>query len=211
LENYAALLFTDAVKAYQAKVGMDEKYEKIYETRFRDDLDIRTTNFLTTRTSFYMATLNAEGWPYIQHRGGPEGFIKILGPDTIGFADYLGNRQFITRGNLDHSSRVSLFFMDYPNRARLNMQGEARMVDAADEPALAETLSLEGEGPVERLVTIKILARDWNCPKYILPRYSEHELTQIIAPKINAVEAENRNLKARIAELEAGTLNARNT
>lgn len=202
MENYAELLFTDAVKAYQEKAGMREKYESIYQDRHRGPLDDDTIAFLSSMTSFYIATTGSHGWPYIQHRGGPAGFIKILGPDTIGFADYLGNRQFITRGNLDGSNRVSLFFMDYPRRARLKMLGEARMVDAASDPELQNTLNQDGQGPVERLMTIKIVARDWNCPKYIVPRYTEEQVAQLIAPRLNQLVEENQLLKARIAQLE---------
>lgn len=204
MQNYAELLFTDAVKVYQEQAGMREKYESIYRNRHRGPLDEDTIAFLSNMTSFYIASTGANGWPYIQHRGGPAGFVKILGPDTIGFADYLGNRQFITRGNLDGSNRVSLFFMDYPRRARLKMLGEARMVDAAADPELQNTLAQDGQGPVERLMTIKIVARDWNCPKYILPRYTEEQVAELIAPRLNQLVEENQQLKARIAELESG-------
>ncbi|MCA8900740.1 MAG: pyridoxamine 5'-phosphate oxidase family protein [Hyphomonas sp.] len=204
MQNYAELLFTDAVKAYQETAGMREKYESIYANRHRGPLDEDTIAFLSGMTSFYIATTGANGWPYIQHRGGPAGFVKVLGPETIGFADYLGNRQFITRGNLDGSNRVSLFFMDYPRRARLKMLGEAQMIDAASDPDLQESLSQDGQGPVERLVSIRIVALDWNCPKYILPRYTEDQVAQMIAPKLNQLVEENQLLKARIAELESG-------
>nr|WP_321441715.1 pyridoxamine 5'-phosphate oxidase family protein [uncultured Hyphomonas sp.] len=203
MHNYADLLFTDAVKAYQEQVGMRETYERIYANRHRGPLDDDTIAFLSGMTSFYIATTGSNGWPYIQHRGGPAGFVKILGPDMIGFADYLGNRQFITRGNLDGSDRVSLFFMDYPRRARLKMLGEARMVDAASDPDLQNALAQDGQGPVERLMTIKIVARDWNCPKYILPRYTEEQVAQLIAPRLNELVEENQQLKARVAQLES--------
>jgi predicted pyridoxine 5'-phosphate oxidase superfamily flavin-nucleotide-binding protein len=203
MQNYAELLFTDAVKAYQEQAGMRETYERIYSNRHRGPLDEDTIAFLSGSTSFYIATTGSNGWPYIQHRGGPAGFVKILGPDTIGFADYLGNRQFITRGNLDGSDRVSLFFMDYARRARLKMLGEARMIDAASDPELQDVLAQDGQGPVERLMTIKIVARDWNCPKYILPRYTEEQVAQLIAPRLNELVEENQQLKARVAQLES--------
>ena len=206
MQNYADLLFTDAVRAYQARAGMADTYRDIYQGRFRDDLDEKTIAFISRQSTFYIASVSASGWPYIQHRGGPPGFVKILGPDTIGFADYLGNRQFITRGNLDGDNRVSLFFMDYPNRTRLKMQGEARMLDVGDDPALARELAQEGEGPVERLVTIKIVARDWNCPKYITPRFTEAEVQAIIAPQLNSLLEENAGLKAQVAALQTATI-----
>jgi predicted pyridoxine 5'-phosphate oxidase superfamily flavin-nucleotide-binding protein len=203
MQNYAELLFTDAVKAYQEQAGMREKYESIYANRHRGPLDDDTIAFLSAMTSFYIATTGSNGWPYIQHRGGPAGFVKILGPDAIGFADYLGNRQFITRGNLDGSERVSLFFMDYARRARLKMLGEARMIDAASDPELQDVLAQDGQGPVERLMTIKIVARDWNCPKYILPRYTEEQVAQLIAPRLNELVEENQQLRARVEQLES--------
>jgi len=205
MQNYADLLFSEPVKALQDRAGMREKYEQIYETRFRDDFDEKTISFLSASTSFYIASIGANGWPYVQHRGGPAGFVKILGPDTIGFADYLGNRQFITQGNLETSKRVSLFFMDYPNRARLKMQGEAIMMDADADAELLAQLGQEGEGPVERLTVIKVLARDWNCPKYITPRFTETDIRSLMDREIKSLTEENEQLKARIAELEGGS------
>ncbi|MEM9668173.1 MAG: pyridoxamine 5'-phosphate oxidase family protein [Pseudomonadota bacterium] len=202
MQNYADLLFSEPVKAFQEKAGMRDRYQQIYETRFRDDLDEKTVTFIEQSTSFYVASIGANDWPYVQHRGGPAGFVKVLGSDTIGFADYLGNRQFITQGNLETSKRVSLFFMDYPHRARLKMQGEATMISADADTELASTLSVEGQGPVERLTVIKILARDWNCPKYITPRFTEDEVRYLVSRELKPLVEENAYLKARIAKLE---------
>lgn len=203
MDNYADLMFSEAVQSFQERVGMRDKYQEIYAGRHRDDLDEKTIVFISASSSFYIASQGANGWPYVQHRGGPAGFVKILGPDTIGFADYLGNRQFITRGNLETSKRVSLFFMDYARRARLKMQGIATMIDAESDPELQAKLATSEEGPVERLTTIKIIARDWNCPKYIEPRYTEDQIHQMLEPKISALVAENEQLKAQLTALKS--------
>ena len=145
------------------------------------------------RDSFYMATTNSDGWPYIQHRGGPAGFLRVLGPHQLGFADFKGNRQMLTTGNLDGNDRVALFLMDYPNRERLRILGHAKVLDAREHPALADQLTPTPEmrSKIERLFLIEVMSFDWNCPQYITPRFTEAEVETHIAP-----------LKARIAELE---------
>ena len=149
--------------------------------------------FLAGRDSFYMATVTENGWPYVQHRGGPMGFVRVLSPHQIGFADYGGNRQMISVGSLSKQNRVALFFMDYPQRARLKMLGHATVLDARECADLAERVAPPGghAAKVERIFLIDILSYDWNCPKFITPRYTAAEAEQMIAP-----------LKARIAELE---------
>jgi predicted pyridoxine 5'-phosphate oxidase superfamily flavin-nucleotide-binding protein len=150
--------------------------------------------FIARRDSFYIATVNSDGWPYIQHRGGPAGFLKVLGPNLLGFADLKGNRQLISTGNLAGNDRVALFLMDYPGRTRLKILGHARALDARENPALADQLSPSAElrDKVERMFLIKTVSFDWNCSQYITPRYEEQEVAQVTAP-----------LRARIAELEA--------
>lgn len=149
--------------------------------------------FLATRDSFYLATTNSDGWPYLQHRGGPAGFLKVLAPDQLGFADLGGNRQLLTTGNLAGDDRVSLFLMDYPRRTRLKILGHARVLDAREHAALADQLAPAPalRGKVERLFLIQVVGFDWNCPKYITPRYTTAEINEAVAP-----------LHARIAELE---------
>jgi predicted pyridoxine 5'-phosphate oxidase superfamily flavin-nucleotide-binding protein len=150
--------------------------------------------FIAARDSFYMATVNSDGWPYLQHRGGPAGFLKVLDPQTLGFADFKGNRQLVSTGNLAASDRVSLFLMDYPRRERLKILGHARVLDAREERDLAVQLTPTSElrGKVERLFLIKVVSFDWNCPQYITPRYTEAEVQVAVAP-----------LRQRIADLEA--------
>jgi len=159
-----------------------------------DALTGEELSFIATRDSFYMATTNADGWPYIQHRGGPAGFLNVLGPNLLGFADFKGNRQLLSTGNVEGDDRVALFLMDYPRRERLKILGHARVLDAREHPELADQLNPTPDlrGRIERLFLIQAVSYDWNCPQYITPRYTEAEIEQRVAP-----------LKARIAELEA--------
>jgi predicted pyridoxine 5'-phosphate oxidase superfamily flavin-nucleotide-binding protein len=162
----------------------------------RDPLGAEEAEFIAARDSFYMATVSETGWPYIQHRGGRPGFLRIVDPHTLAFADYKGNRQLLSTGNLAANDRVSLFLMDYPRRERLKILGHARVSDSASE--LVEQLVEQDLRPlVERLFFIEVISFDWNCPKFITPRYSEAEVEAIISP-----------LKKRIAELEAESKHA---
>lgn len=157
-----------------------------------DPLTSDESAFIKARDSFYMATLTENGWPYIQHRGGRPGFLRVVSPTRIAFADYQGNRQMLSTGNLVANDRVALFLMDYPHRSRLKILGHARVEDARLHPELAaEIAEPEALGIVERLFFIDVLSFDWNCPKYITPRYTAADVSEAVAP-----------LKQRIAELE---------
>jgi len=151
-------------------------------------------DFIARRDSFYLATVTSNGWPYVQHRGGPAGFLKALDPQTLGFADLKGNRQLLTAGNLTSSDRVCLFLMDYPHRERLKIIGHTRVLDAREHRELADKLSpaLELRAKIERMFLVSVVGYDWNCPQYITPRYTEQEVHDAVAP-----------LRQRIAELEA--------
>jgi uncharacterized protein len=149
--------------------------------------------FIAARDSFYIASVNPDGWPYLQHRGGPTGFLHLLDPQTLAFADLRGNRQLLTTGNLTTEDRVALFLMDYPQRQRLKLFGHASVHSLAEEPALSARLAPAGlpSAHIERYVRIRVVGFDWNCPKYITPRYTAAEVAQVIAP-----------LQQRISELE---------
>ena len=166
---------------------------RITDVPERDPLGEAEARFIADRDSFYMGSVSEHGWPYVQHRGGPKGFLKVLDPATIAFADYRGNRQLLSTGNLNVNNRVSLFLMDYKNRERLKILGYARVEDVQGNAALVERLT-QGDmrNKVERVVTIEVVSYDWNCPKYITPRYSLDEVEEAVAP-----------FKSRIAELEA--------
>lgn len=158
----------------------------------RDELSAEESEFIQARDSFYLSTVSENGWPYVQHRGGNRGFLRVVSPTQLAFADYKGNRQMLTTGNLAGNDRVALFLMDYPQRTRLKILGHARVLDARQHPALvAQFAETEVHALVERLILVDVVSFDWNCPKYITPRYTAEEVEESIAP-----------LKARIAELE---------
>lgn len=189
--KYLELALTPAV--LNAQEHYFGRSRAVAADRPRDELGAREQAFIAVRDSLYMATVTENGWPYVQHRGGPPGFVKVLDAATLAFADYQGNRQLISVGNLAASDRVSLFFMDYPNRARLKLLGHARVEDAREHPDLVRRFADAGLRPiVERLFVIDVVSFDWNCPKYITPRFTTAEVEAAIQP-----------LRARIAELEA--------
>jgi uncharacterized protein len=148
--------------------------------------------FVAARDSFYLSTVTENGWPYVQHRGGPVGFLRVLNPGEIAFADVRGNRQLLTTGNVAANDRVALFLMDYPQRSRLKILGHGRIIPATEDPQLAKELTRFGASAPERIMRIAVVAFEWNCPKYITPRYTKAEIETLIRP-----------LHSRIAELEA--------
>jgi len=191
--RFLNLVFSPSVKEAQQRYGSREAYSRRDGATEPDQLTENEAQFIATRDSMYMASIGANGWPYIQHRGGPPGFIKVLNALLLGIADFRGNRQYVSVGNLADDNRVALFLMDYPRRARLKILGRARAVDLAQASDLASALIDPGYGAkVERGIVIDVEAFDWNCPQHITPRYTLAE----IEPSIAA-------LKARIAELEA--------
>ena len=201
MENYADLMFTPSVRSEQEKNGSAATYARSYQSRTKPGLGADEIGFLQARNSIYMASLSETGWPYIQHRGGPTGFLKVLDDHTIGFADYRGNRQYISKGNLNGNDRVSLFAMDYANKARLKLQGHARMIEAGDDPDLASRLTTDGQGRVERLTTIRIIAFDWNCSQYITPRHTQDDVTALVAPHLASRDQRIAALSAKLEDL----------
>jgi len=159
----------------------------------RDQLTEEEQTFIAARDSLYLGTISESGWPYIQHRGGPRGFLQMLDPQTLAFADYGGNRQMLSTGNLATNDRVTLFLMDYPRRERLKILGHARVLDAREHPDLAQRVHPPGftQARPERIFVVDVLSYDWNCPKFITPRFTSEE-----------VEAVTEPLRRRIAELE---------
>ncbi len=189
--KYLDLTFTDAVcraqEQYYGRAGT------IIGASERDPLGQAEAEFIAARDSFYLGSVSESGWPYIQHRGGLPGFLRVINETALAFADYKGNRQLLTTGNVSVNDRVALFLMDYKNRARLKVLGHARVEDARDHPGLIEQITdPKMQSSVERLVFIDVVSFDWNCPKYITPRYSEEEIEEYVGL-----------LKSRIAELEA--------
>lgn len=179
---FARIAFTPNVQAAQARMGSRGAY-RAAELGDAEVVELRPyeIDFIGTRDSFYQGTVGENGWPYVQHRGGPAGFLKVLDPQTLGYADFSGNRQYISVGNLDGNDRVSLFLMDYPGQRRLKIWGRARLIDEDTEPALIALLESPAyRAPVERGVIITVEAFDWNCPKHITPRFTERELGALV-------------------------------
>ena len=201
MKHFGDIAFTDHVKAEQELRGSREAYAGMTARPAPEGFSDREAAFISMRDSFYMATVSEDGWPYIQHRGGPRGFLKVLSENQLGFADYRGNRQYVSVGNLQTEQRVSLFLMDYPNRARLKLLGRAKVQEADGHPELAAKLAIEGQGKVERLFTIEIEAFDWNCPQFITPRFTEDELAASLSPMVEELQTlrqENAFLKQEL-------------
>ena len=190
--KFAEIAFTPAVKAIQERYGSREMYNRMEENGPENDTLIpKVADFIQARDSFYIGTVNENGWPYIQFRGGPVGFLKILDEKTLGFADFGGNCQYLSIGNLSVNDRVFLFLMDYTNRRRLKIWGRAKI--EYNNPSLLEQLRVPGyEATAERAFLIHVEAWDWNCPQHIPIKYSEAQVAEMLAP-----------LQARIQELEA--------
>ncbi len=191
--KYTQLVFTNSVKQVQEHYGSRRQAAKMEAASWQDDrLSDRETQFIAERDSFYVASIGENGWPYVQFRGGSNGFLKVLDERTLGFADFRGNLQYITTGNISNDNRVALFLMDYPNRQRLKIMARAEIFDADDRPDLVEQLEDPNyRARVERAVVYHVEAFDWNCPQHITPRWTEDEL----APSID-------ELRGRIAQLE---------
>lgn len=204
MRNFGDIMFTPVVRAEQEKRGSRAGYAKMTARPAPAGLSERETEFIAARDSFYMASVTETGWPYVQHRGGPQGFLRVLGPTTLGFADYRGNKQYVSTGNLKTDDRVSLFLMDYPNRARLKILARAKIQSAEDAPEMATLLETPGKGNVVQLFTLELEAFDWNCPQYITPRFTEDDVRAVMAPQLEKMKAENEALKAQIAALAAG-------
>ena len=202
MENYANLMFTEAVQELQNAAGSKDRFEAFYPHRTQDALSDNDVAFIKSRDSFYMATVNSEGWPYIQHRGGARGFVHLAGPTTLICADYSGNKQFISMGNLQTDPRVSLFFMDYMNHARLKVQGKATLVSVDDaDPDVVAKLDQKA-APAERVLQIEVVTMDWNCPKYIPTLYSRAAIQQVVGTEMGKLRAENAALRAEVARLQ---------
>jgi hypothetical protein len=202
--RYLHRLTGPAVRAARAAHGSLDAYAAAdADPGAPDRLGEDEAAFIATRDSLYLASTGHDGWPYIQHRGGPAGFVRVLDPGTLAFADYRGNRQYLTLGNLAADDRVALFLMDYPRRARLKLLGRMRAVPCAEAGALAEAVADPGyKARPERVMVIAVEAFDWNCAAHITPRYTMEDIEPAVATlraRIAALEAENARLKAPLS------------
>jgi uncharacterized protein len=194
---------TPSVRAAQAAMGSDRLWEDFkghreFNAFTRDEVD-----FIGQRDSFYLATVSQTGWPYIQHRGGPAGFLKVVDIKTLAFADYRGNRQYISVGNLAADDRVALILMDYAGKARLKIYAHSEAVSLEANPALTELVGPQSyKAKPERILVLHLVAFDWNCPQHITPRFTQAQITDAIRPlqeRLTALEAENIELRAQLA------------
>jgi uncharacterized protein len=200
--RFAKLAFTKAVKDVQESLGSRKAYARIEAGGDAPDvIGEDEAAFLAERDSFYMASVGETGWPYIQHRGGPKGFVRVLDEHTLGFADYRGNRQYVSAGNVSKDDRVALIFVDYPSRTRLKVLAHAQQVTQEEAPETFAKLAVPGyQAHIERGFILKVEGLDWNCPQHINPRFTEDEVRASVAPlldRVKQLEEENAQLRER--------------
>jgi predicted pyridoxine 5'-phosphate oxidase superfamily flavin-nucleotide-binding protein len=206
--SFGSLAFTPLVKKLQERYGSRRQYERMEKFgEPQDSLTAFEVEFLAQRDSFYMATTGATGWPYVQHRGGPRGFLKVIDNRTLAFADFRGNKQYISTGNLLSDDRVAMIFIDYPRQARLKILGRAKIFEGHEADSWLPRVLVPGYKAVtERVYVIHIEAYDWNCPQHIIPRYTEEEIRegmQDVEKRMQALSEENAALRKEIAEMRA--------
>jgi uncharacterized protein len=205
--SFASLVFTPLVKKLQERYGSRRQYARMEDSGGSQD---RFTDFelefLAQRDSFYLATVGSTGWPYVQHRGGPKGFLKVIDDHTLAFADLRGNKQYISTGNLQNDSRVAMIMVDYPRQARLKILGRVEIFEGDQaESWLPKVRVPEEKTPIERVFVIHVEAYDWNCPQHITPRFSAEEIREGMQPieqHVQKLEEENRALRQELAQLK---------
>lgn len=201
--NYSKLAFSDAIKKLQEMHGSREAYELMEARRSVDGLSPKEIRFIQERDSFYAASVGDNGFPYIQHRGGPKGFLKVLDEKTLGFLDFSGNKQYITLGNLQNSNKVALILVDYPRRGRMKIFARAEVVELGTRPELDQQLELpDYKYKAERIILYHIEAFDWNCPQHITPRFTVEEIQHAFSEQsayLEKLEKEVEKLKKELA------------
>jgi len=204
--SFLDIAATPSVRAAQAAMGSDRVWRKLDGGRALDTFTASEAAFIAERDSFYLATVSESGWPYIQHRGGPRGFLKLVDDKTLAFADYRGNRQYISVGNLAADDRAALILMDYAGRARLKIYAHIKALPLDADPALAQCVAApDYKAKPERILLLRLVAFDWNCPQHITRRFAEAEIDMAVQPlrqRLAALEAENAALRAMLAGKE---------
>jgi uncharacterized protein len=204
MPNFGSLVFTPAVRALQEKYGSRRQYKR---SEGSDPSQARLgrdeTEFIGERDTFYMATLGSTGWPYVQHRGGPKGFLKVIDNRTLAFADFRGNKQYISTGNLATDNRVALILVDYPRQLRLKILGRTEIFEGEKASGWIEKVrDPDYKAVIERVDVIRIEAFDWNCQQYIVPRYTEEEIREALAPaedRMRVLQQENEKLRQQLS------------
>jgi predicted pyridoxine 5'-phosphate oxidase superfamily flavin-nucleotide-binding protein len=196
--RFAEIAFTPAVLAEQERYGSRNNYARFLEGEpWNDELSAKEEDFIHARDGFYLASVSETGWPYVQFRGGAPGFVQVLDAKTLAWANFRGNRQYVSTGNLAGNQRVALILMDYASRRRLKVLGTASVRRAGEDDGLAQRLAVRGyKAEVESVVTVRVAGFDWNCPQHITPRFTLPEVE-------GAIERVAEPLRARVAELEA--------
>ncbi|WP_299844543.1 pyridoxamine 5'-phosphate oxidase family protein [uncultured Roseovarius sp.] len=205
---FAELTFTPEVRRIQKAQGSAKAYDRFLQPDASADnaFGLREKQFIQMRDGFYQATVSETGWPYVQFRGGPRGFLKVLDDKTIAYADFRGNRQYISAGNLTKDNRIAMILVDYPNSARLKILGRVRLIEVSDDPFLIETLHDDTyRGRPERAAVITLEGFDWNCPQHLPVRLTMEEMQPILEPfqsELAQLKEENSTLKAQLARGE---------
>ena len=201
---FGSLVFTPVIKSLQERYGSRRQYGRREESSFQaDPIGAPEAEFLGECDSFYMATVGEGGWPYVQHRGGPKGFLKSIDERTIAFADFRGNKQYITTGNLMTDDRVALILVDYPRQARLKILGRVEILEGPAAKPWIEKLRQPGyDAVIERVFVIRVEASDWNCQQHITPRFTEEQIRAALQPveeHMHSLERENEELRKQLA------------
>ena len=200
--GFLDIAMTPSVRAAQAEMGADRIWENFKGHREFDRFAENEVEFIATRDSFYMASVSETDWPYMQHRGGPTGFLKVIDDKTLAFADYRGNRQYVSTGNFAANDRACLFLMDYPRRGRLKIYAHVEKVALDADPALTELVTDTAyKAKLERIFRLRLETFDWNCQQHITPRFTEQEVAQAVRPlreHLAQLESENAALRARL-------------
>jgi uncharacterized protein len=207
--SFGSLVFTPVVKKLQERYGSRKQYERMMNSgAAHDHFTDFEIEFLAERDSFYWANVGSTGWPYVQHRGGPKGFLKVIDSQTLALADFRGNKQFISTGNLLTDNRVAMILVDYPRQARLKILGRVDVLEGERAAPWLKRVETPGyKAVVERVFVIHMEAYDWNCPQHITPRYTAEEIREAVhdvEEKLHSVEKENEELRQEIKELRSG-------
>ena len=201
--GFLDIAVTPSVRAVQEQMGVAHMWQDFQGERAFDRFTDSEATFIAERDSFYMATVSETGWPYLQHRGGPRGFLKMVDEHTLAFADYRGNKQYISTGNVAANERACLFLMDYAHRARLKMYVHVEALTPEQDPALTALVTDPGyKAKIERIFRLRLETFDWNCQQHITPRFTEQEVSAATAPlraRLAELEAQNRALHMRLA------------
>ncbi len=206
-KNYLEIAFSESVKAQQKLYGSRKQYERVEKIERGTELSFAEADFIARSDGLYLATVSEGGQPYVQFRGGPTGFLKVMDQKTLAYADFKGNLQYISTGNLTENNQAALILMDYPNRQRLKIFVHIEVLAAAEAPELIAKLeNLDYPAKIERAMILRVEAFDWNCPQHITPRYTTEEIkimNQPIYEQIENLTAENENLRNRLPDFSA--------